>query len=162
MTAGAQVPVTAGTRPPAAAGAQGATAAGERGSVTLWLLGLCIVLLFVGGLGLDLWRAFSERRALAGVVDAAAVAGASGLDAAAFRETGELRLDPALAEELAAANLAAQTDVGALTGATVVATPAHVTVEAAGTVDLTLTRMLLDPAPLTIRVTATAEPHRSP
>lgn len=134
----------------------------ERGSVALWMLGLCVVVLFVGGLSLDLWRAFSERRALAGAVDAAAAAGASALDTAVLRTTGGVVLDPAAAEALAGANLAVQTDLGALTAVDIAATPAAITVSAAGTVDLTLTRVLLDAAPLTIRVTATAEPARSP
>jgi len=134
----------------------------ERGSVALWLLGLCVMLLFVGGLSLDLWRAFTERRALAVAVDAAAVAGASGIDVDAFRATGAVVLDPAEAEALAAANLAAQSGLDALTGVTVSALPAAITVEATGAVELTLTRMLLDAEPLPIRVAATAEPHRSP
>lgn len=134
----------------------------EGGSVVLWLLGLCVVLLFVGGLSLDLWRAFTERRALAVAVDAAAVAGASGIDVTAFRTTGTVVLDPSAAEALAAANLAAQSGLGAMTGVTVSAVPAAITVEATGAVELTLTKVLLDAAPLTIRVTATAEPHRSP
>lgn len=134
----------------------------EAGTVTIWLLGLCVVLLAVGGLSLDLWRAFSERRALAGAADAAAVAGASGLDVDAFRATGEVTLDPAAARALAAANLADQVDLDALTGADITATPAIVIVTITGSVDLTLTRVLLDAMPLTIRVTATAEPTRSP
>jgi len=134
----------------------------ERGTVTLWLLGLCVVLLFLGGLTLDLWRAFSERRALAGVVDAAAAAGASGIDVAAFRATGHVALDPAAAEALAADNLAAHNDLPSLTAVTLSASPAAITVEATGAVDLTLTKLLLDPVPLTIRVTATAEPAASP
>lgn len=134
----------------------------ETGAVTLWLLGLCVVLLLVGGLSLDLWRAFSERRALAGAVDAAAVAGASGVDVDTFRATGQVVLDPAAAEDLAAANLAAQTDLAGLAAVDISATPAALTVSATGTVELTLTRVLLDAAPLTIRVTASAEPSRSP
>lgn len=135
---------------------------GEGGAVALWLLGLCVVLLFVGGLSLDLWRVFTERRALAGVVDAAAAAGASGIDAAVLRTTGAVVLDPDVAEALAGANLASQTDLDALTTVDIAATPAAVTVSAGGTVDLTLTRVLLDAAPLTIHVTAVAEPARSP
>lgn len=134
----------------------------EAGAVVLWLLGLCVVLLFIGGLSLDLWRAFGERRALAGAVDAAAVAGASGIDADVLRATGQVVLDPPAAEGLAAANLAAQTELGAVTGVEITATPTVITVTATGAVDLTLTRVLLDPAPLTLRVTATAGPHRSP
>lgn len=136
--------------------------AADHGSVALWLLGLCVVLLFVGGLSLDLWRVFGERRALAGAVDAAAVAGASGVDVDHLRSTGVLLLDPPLARALAEANLAAQTGVPALRHVRVDASPAGITVEATAHVELTLTTVLLDPDPLTVRVTSTAEPQRSP
>lgn len=134
----------------------------DHGSVTVWLLGLCVALLFVGGLSLDLWRAFSERRALAGAVDAAAIAGASGLDQASYRSGGPVRLDPPLAEQRAQFSLAGQTDLAALTGAQVSATPEAVTVSATGVVELTLLRILLPPQGLPIRVTATSAPIGSP
>jgi Flp pilus assembly protein TadG len=58
----------------------------ERGWMTLWFLGLCVMLLFVGGLSLDLWHAFSERRSLAAAADAGARAGASMIDEQACRD----------------------------------------------------------------------------
>jgi Flp pilus assembly protein TadG len=58
----------------------------EAGTITLWMLGLCLMLFLLGGISLDLWRAFSERRSLAATADAAAVAGASALDEAAYPE----------------------------------------------------------------------------
>lgn len=129
--------------------------------MTLWLLGLCICLLFLGGVSLDLWRAFSERRALAGMADAAAIAGANGIDEEQFRATQIPVLDPALAESMATANLAAQTDTDALTSASVTATVDAVTVTLAGEVDLTLFRLLMANQPLEIAVTASASPRRS-
>ena len=51
--------------------------AAEHGTITLWILGLCLMLFLLGGISLDLWRSFSERRALAATADAAALAGAS-------------------------------------------------------------------------------------
>ncbi len=134
----------------------------ERGTVTLWVLGLCLMMLFVGGIALDLWRAFSERRALAGVVDAAAVAGASGIDTDAFRSTGEVRLDPSVSEVLAWESLHGQEDTRSLVDAAVEATTQHVTVTAVGKVDFTLLRIFLsDQAPFRVTVRATAEPRRS-
>ncbi len=65
----------------------------ERGTVTLWVLGLCICVLFLAGLSLDLWRAVAVRRELSAMADAAATAGANGLDEPALR-AGTLRLDP--------------------------------------------------------------------
>lgn len=135
----------------------------EGGSITLWVLGLCMMMLFVGGIALDLWRAFSERRALAGMVDAAAVAGSSGIDTAYFRETSQLRLDPSLAEELAVRNLEGQQDDRALTEAQVVATPEEITISAKGEVDFTLLRIFMaDEEPFSVSVSATADPRRSP
>jgi hypothetical protein len=137
--------------------------ADERGTVTLWVLGLCLMMLFVGGIALDLWRAFSERRALAGVVDAAAVAGASGIDTDTYRATGELRLDPTLSEALAWENLDAQEDTRSLIDAAVEATTGDVSVTAAGRVDCALLRIFLSgEEPFRVTVRATAEPRRSP
>jgi Flp pilus assembly protein TadG len=134
----------------------------ERGSLTLWLLGLAVTLLFLGGISLDLWRAFSERRALAGIADAAAVAGAGGIDEAHYRATGEGRLGRARAEALAQANLAAQSDTRSLTGSRVEAGPDLVTVTTQGRVELTLLQVLLPPQGLDITVTARSAPRGSP
>jgi len=134
----------------------------ERGSLTLWLLGLAVTLLFLGGISLDLWRAFSERRALAGIADAAAVAGAGGIDEAHYRATGEVLLDEPRAEALARTNLAAQTDVRSLTATRVEAVPDLITVTAQGSVDLTLLQVLLPPQGLDIEVTARSAPRGSP
>jgi len=82
----------------------------ESGTITLWMLGLCLMLFLLGGISLDLWRAFSERRALAATADAAAVAGASALDEGAYRSTGVVRLVPADAQRRAQASLADQLD----------------------------------------------------
>ena len=135
---------------------------GERGSVTLWVLGLSVMMLFVGGIALDLWRAFSERRALASAVDAAAVAGANAIDTAHFRSSSSVRLDPVLAKQLAHDNLQAQPDTGSLVDAEVEATPAEVTVRATGLVHFTLLRLFMSDEPFTVRVSATARPARSP
>ncbi|MEW6474319.1 MAG: pilus assembly protein TadG-related protein [Actinomycetota bacterium] len=134
----------------------------EVGSVTIWVLGMCLMMLFVGGIALDLWRAFSERRALSGVVDAAAVAGASGIDTDRFRASGEVRLDPSRSEALAWDNLRTQEDTRSLVDATVEANPQDVTVTAVGRVDFTLLRIFLSgEEPLRVTVRATAEPRRS-
>jgi Flp pilus assembly protein TadG len=135
----------------------------DEGTIILWLLGLCVVLLFVGGLSLDLWRVLSERRALAGVADAASIAGSSGIDEVRFRSTGEVRLDPALAEGRARASLTEAPDTGPLTAAAVTATEDGVVVVLSGTVPLTLMRVLLPPeaASIDLRVRAVAGPRRS-
>lgn len=137
-------------------------ASDQRGSITLWVLGLCVMMLVVGGIAIDLWRAFSERRALAGMVDAAAVAGASAVDTEQFRRTSQVRLDPALAEQLASDNLDGQADRRSLVAANAQATTTEVTVTATGRVDFTLLRIFMgDKEPFTVTVTATADPRRS-
>src|SRR5882672_9003326 len=86
---------------------------GDRGLLTIWLLGLCLLLLVLGGVSLDLWRVFSERQALAGLADSAALAGAGGLDLDAARR-GLVRLDAADATGRAQASITAQADKGSL------------------------------------------------
>ena len=60
--------------------------------ITLWVLGLTISVMFLGGLGVDLWRAIAVRREVSTMADAAATAGANGLDESALRG-GRLELD---------------------------------------------------------------------
>ena len=73
--------------------------------ITLWVLGLTIAVMFLGGLGLDFWRAIAVRREVSAMADAAATAGANGLDENALRG-GELQLDDARVRQLVAAELA--------------------------------------------------------
>lgn len=131
----------------------------ERGWMTLWILGLCVMLLFVGGISLDLWRAFSERRSLAAAADAGARAGASLIDERAYRDRGELTLVAHDAEAKACESVAAQADRRSIRGCTAHAYPDHVDVEVTGRVDLTITKVLRPNDPIEIRVTATATPH---
>ena len=86
----------------------------EAGTITLWLLGVCLLLFALGGISLDLWRGFSARRSLAGAADAAALAGASGIDEEVYRRSGVVQLDPALAESRARTYVVRQLDAGAL------------------------------------------------
>ncbi len=133
----------------------------QHGSVTLWVLGLCVLLMFVGGLALDLWRAFSERAALASAADAAAVAAANAVDTDHFRRTSEVRLNPSLAEQMAIESMNSQDDRRSLTAASAHASTEEVTVTATGQVDFTLLRILLaHQEPFTVTVTATADPRR--
>lgn len=137
------------------------TRRGERGTMTLFGVGLSVMLLFVGGFSLDLWRAHSERRALAEMADAAAAAGANGIDTAVYRTTGELVLDPQLAEALAWESLGGQEDAAAVVGVPRVAASAEVVVvEIEGEVEMTLLRALSGGEPFTIVVTAEAVPVR--
>jgi hypothetical protein len=132
----------------------------ESGSVTLWMLGLCVMVLFVGGLSLDLWRGFAERRALAAMADAAAVAGAGAVDEVALRTSGIVRLNPDRAAVLARRSLAGQPGAAAIQGASVRAGPRLVAVDVFGVVEFTLLRVLLPDDPFTVSVSARATPVR--
>jgi Flp pilus assembly protein TadG len=137
---------------------------GQRGQVTFLGVGLAIGLLMVGGFSVDLWRVLSARRELAEVADAAAAAGANGLDLGHYRRTGELRLDPGLAVALAGENLRQQ----ALDGdrpprvTRLDADTARVVVELEGEVPLTLLRLFTVGEPITVTVAAEAVPVRGP
>ena len=131
----------------------------QRGMITLWLLGLSVMLLPLGGLGLDLGRAFSERRSLAAAADAAALAGAGALDVAAYRADGTVRPDPILAETRARRSVADQLDDDAIRSVRVRVEDQSVTVEVVGVVDLTLLRLVRGAEPFTVVASATARPH---
>ena len=134
----------------------------ESGTITLWMLGLCLMLFLLGGISLDLWRAFSERRSLAATADAAAVAGASALDEAAYRSSGAVRLMPADAQRRARASLAEQLDRRALRDARVEATEDTVIVAVGGSVDFSLLQIVAPGDEFAITVHATARPQASP
>lgn len=134
----------------------------ESGTITLWMLGLCLMLFLLGGISLDLWRAFSERRSLAASADAAAVAGASALDEPAYRSTGAVRLVPADAQRRARASLADQLDRRALRDARIEATEDAVMVTVGGSVDFSLLQIVAPGDEFAITVHATARPQASP
>jgi Flp pilus assembly protein TadG len=134
----------------------------ESGTITLWMLGLCLMLFLLGGISLDLWRAFSERRSLAATADAAAVAGASALDEAAYRSSGAVRLVPADAQRRARASLADQLDRRALRDARIEATEDTVRVTVGGSVDFSLLQIVAPGEEFAITVHATARPQASP
>lgn len=138
---------------------------GEAGFLTVWMIGLCILLLGLGGMSLDLWRVFSERQDLVGLTDAAAVAGASGIDQSAAR-AGTIRLDPILATTMARASIAGQPDRGALVNSSlsIVVSPdgSEITVSAEGRTSLTLLRLLSGQGAVTFHVTSDAAARRSP
>jgi uncharacterized membrane protein len=129
----------------------------DRGSVTIWVLGLSMLLLVFGGLALDYWRALAMQRELAAVADSAAVAAASGIDEAFYRETGDVVLEPIRSRGLAEAAIDWQgVDVLAID---VAVAPASVTVALTGEVELGLLGVFVDQSePLTVRATASAVP----
>ncbi|MBW3642288.1 MAG: hypothetical protein KY447_05175 [Actinobacteria bacterium] len=138
---------------------------GEDGVVTLWVLAVCAMALFVGGITLDLWRGIATQRAVSAAVDGAAVAGASGLDEAAFRGSGGdvVQLDLALARELAAETLAAQPAGEKLVDVAIEVTPARITVRAGRRMEFTLLKVFLPrEEPLLVHASSSVDPRRLP
>ena len=132
----------------------------ERGTITLWLLGLCLMLFALGGISVDLWRSFSARRALGAGADAAALAGASAIDERRYRAAGVITLVPAVAEDRARTSLQQQFDRSALRASEVRATESSVTVVVRGEVSFSLLG-LFGRGDFDIEVAATAIPRRS-
>ncbi len=133
----------------------------ESGTITLWLLGVCLLLFALGGISLDLWRGFSARRSLATAADAAALAGASAVDEEAYRRSGVVQLDPALAESRARTHIARQLDADALRNGDVHADQEAVTVVVRGEIGFTLLGVVDPGGELAVKVTATATPRRA-
>jgi hypothetical protein len=135
----------------------------ERGSVTLWTLGLSVLLLLFGGLMVDFWRALALQRELAAVAGSAAIAAASGIDEEHYRATGEVLIDSGRARGLASSYADAE-DVS-LSALSVVTSDdrSSVTVEATDHLELGLLGVfVVDEAPLQIRAEATAVPLSVP
>ena len=133
----------------------------ERGTVTLWVLGLCVALLFLGGLGVDLWRAVGERRALSSMADTAATAGANGVDADALR-AGVLRLDPGRARAIAVDALARDPHARHVEAADVRVDGNRVTVALRAHVDFSLLGIFLGGRNFDVQVHASAQPEERP
>jgi len=133
----------------------------ERGTTTLWVLGLCMIVLFLGGLSLDLWRVITVRRSLVAMADAGATAGADGLDPKALRRN-EIALDPVIARADAESALRAQSGWPTVEAADVAVTPGQVTVTLQAHVSFTLLGIFVHGDPVTVRAAASAQPQVEP
>lgn len=134
----------------------------ERGSITLWMVGMMLVVLVVGGIAVDLWRALAVHRLVAAVVDSAAVAAGSGIDEDLWRSAGNLALDPGLVGEKVARVVSAQDEADSIR--ILVATAgdgSSATVTGTARVELTLLK-LVAPGGIEVSATATAAPQLSP
>ncbi len=120
-----------------------------------------MLILSIGAVTIDVWRAFSARRALASTADSAAQAGANRIDVVHFSATGDVLLDPARAEQLAYQSVAAQADTPGITGIDALATPQRITVVVNVQVNLGLLGLFAD-GPLEITVTAVGAPSAPP
>jgi len=131
----------------------------DRGSVTLWMLGLSLVLLLFGGTVIDFWRALALQRELAAIADSASVAAAAGIDEEHYRLTGEVLIEPTRAVDLGSAYVASQ-DVDLLELSVSSAVDgSSVTVLVVDELELGLMAVFIDQsAPLTVTAKATAVP----
>lgn len=131
----------------------------DRGSMTLWTLGLSVVLLLFGGLAIDFWRALALQRELAAVADSLAVAAASGIDEEHYRLTGEVIIDPSRASGLGSTYVASQdVDLVDLVVSTA-ADGSSVSVLVGGELELGLIGVFVDQSePLTVIALASAVP----
>ncbi|HET9202508.1 MAG TPA: pilus assembly protein TadG-related protein [Acidimicrobiia bacterium] len=135
----------------------------ERGSVTLWTLGLSILLLLFGGLMVDFWRALAVQRELAAIADSASIAAASGIDEEHYRSTGEVLIDPARATGLGSDYVGSQDLALSALSVTTAADQSSVTVLVTDHLELGLMGVFIDDeAPLVIRAEATALPVTVP
>ena len=129
----------------------------DQGSVTIWMLGLSILLLVFGGLALDYWRALALQRELAAVADSAAIAAASGIDEEVYRATGEVVLEETRARGLAES--AVEWQGVELLNLAVDVESTSVSVTLTGEVELGLLGVFIDQSePMAVRGSATAVP----
>jgi Flp pilus assembly protein TadG len=133
----------------------------QRGTTTLWVLGLCVIVLFLGGLSLDLWRVITVRRELVAMADAGATAGANGLDPTALRGD-RVVLDPVLARAEAGDALRHQSGWPAVGAADITVAPAQVTVTLRAKVPFTLLGIFVHGDPVEVQVSASATPQVEP
>lgn len=135
---------------------------GQSGSITIWLLGLGICLLVLGGLGVDLWSAAVVQSRLSGMAEAIATAAASGISEDHWRRTGQVRLDPDRAERLGRSLVARHPGAHLLDSPPqIVVDPGHrvVSVRVRGTTRLTLLRLVSRSDRLEVTAVATSEPQ---
>lgn len=135
----------------------------DRGSVSLWILGLSILLMLFGGLMIDFWRGLALQRELSAVADSAAIAAASGIDEETYRTDGILVLDLGRVRTLAAESIAFQEVELSGSSVALSADATMVSVEVEGLVKLGLLGVFIpDDRPLVVRATASATPALIP
>ena len=135
--------------------------AGEQGSVTLFVVGICVGCLFLAGCSIDLWRAVAVRRELSAMADAAATAGANGLDTDALR-AGTVRLAPVPARMLATEVLLRHDAARSLDATRIRVFGSTVRVTLQDHVDFSLLRIFLGDDRFTVRVRADAVARELP
>lgn len=132
----------------------------DRGHITMWVLGMVLVVSFIGWMSVGAWSAFGERQELSAAADQAAQAGATALDLTTVRTTNIRQLDPDEAEARAWDSLARQ-DLGDISNVAVSATAQRVTVTIESEISTGLLGVFADDnQPFRISVTAIGTPKR--
>lgn len=134
---------------------------GERGSITLWMVGMVMVVFAVGGIAIDLWRGVAAHRNVASVVDSAAVAAGSGIDEERWRLDGVLILDSERVRQQVAAANDVHDDPPIVLEVVTAGDGSEATVTGRTAVELTLLGLLTDGA-IEISARATVSPVLSP
>jgi uncharacterized membrane protein len=82
-------------------------------SAPIMIVIMAFMVAIIGGISIDLWRIIEDHREVTGLVDGAAIAGATAVDIAAFEAdpTADPILDPALATQRACQYMSDHSDV---------------------------------------------------
>jgi hypothetical protein len=131
---------------------------GERGSATVFVLGLCVSVLFIGGIGIDLWRAIALRRELSALADAVATSAANGVDPDALR-AGTVVLDGGRVRSLADDTLRLHDAAAGLDAVEVGVVGGEVVVAVEDRVPMSLLAIFVRGEPFRVRATAHARPE---
>lgn len=129
----------------------------ERGSMTLWAMGMSMLLFAVGFLALDLWSGFAARQEAAAIADSAAIAGATALDETAWR-AGSLVLDTTTAESRATGAALSHPAWDASMAVSAAATTGGITVSISRSIPFRFIAGLVPDRTAEITVSAFAEP----
>ena len=129
----------------------------ESGFATLFVLGICLVVLLLGSLVVDFWRVLEARRELLAIADSAAAAGANGLDAGALRN-GRVAIEPTRARALVFDSLGRDPEFSGVDAAAISVREDSVTVRLSAHVHFGLAGLLVEG--LDVRATGRATPHR--
>lgn len=132
----------------------------EAGQITMWVLGLSIGVLILGGISVDLWRVLAVRTELGSLADSAAIAGGSGIDEDVFRASPDLAVAIVL-EDARARALANQVLAGEpfAVPPAIDVQPQLITVVLEREVDFTLLDMVVPGGSFTVTATGRSQPR---
>lgn len=135
----------------------------DYGTFTVWAIGLCLTLFMLGGISIDVWRAFDARRTLNEIADTSARAGANQIDVRQRQLYGDIVLDPVLAKSATQNSISDNASVQSVTidsyDVDVNSSTDEVDVELHSTFSFFLLRMFPGGSSSDITAKATARPY---